>query len=139
VRPTGRKRTIVVFATTGLVFIAAGAVLTDPALTFGTTRCMAGFWMAAHGGAPAHRMGGIAFFLGLAVGLLAKGPVAVVLTLFPDAPSDFFAMRNGDLAQLAPLDRSHLAPLADFGKFRLYREAPREANLEEVPREGSTR
>jgi hypothetical protein len=76
--------TIVVFATTGLVFIAAGAVLTDQALTLGTTLCMAGFWMALHGPAPTRRVG-VGFFLDLQVGLLAKGPVAVVLTLFPIA------------------------------------------------------
>jgi 4-amino-4-deoxy-L-arabinose transferase-like glycosyltransferase len=71
------------FATTGLVFVSAGAVMTDPALVFGTTLSMAGFWTAVHGPEPRRRAGGIAFFAGLAVGLLAKGPVAVVLTAFP--------------------------------------------------------
>jgi len=74
---------VVVFATTGLVFIAAGAVLTDAALALGTTLAMAGFWSAVHGSEAQRRTGGLAFFLGLAVGLLAKGPVAVVLTMFP--------------------------------------------------------
>ena len=74
-----------VFASTGLVFIAAGAVATDAALTFGTTLAMAGFWAAVQGPASGRRAGGLTFFLGLAVGLLAKGPVAVVLTLFPIA------------------------------------------------------
>ena len=75
--------TLVVFATTGLVFVAGGAVLTDPALAFGTTLSMTGFWMATQGPATVRRAGVIGFFLGLAVGLLAKGPVAVVLTMFP--------------------------------------------------------
>ena len=69
------------FAATGLVFISAGAVMTDPALVFATTLSMAGFWIAVHG--PTRRIAGILFFVGLAAGLLAKGPVAVVLTLLP--------------------------------------------------------
>ena len=74
---------MVVFATTGLVFVGAGAVVTDPSLTFGTTLAMAGFWLAADGPPAARRVWGLAFFAGLAIGLLAKGPIAVVLTVFP--------------------------------------------------------
>jgi 4-amino-4-deoxy-L-arabinose transferase-like glycosyltransferase len=73
----------VVFATTGLVFIGAGAVVTDPALAFGTTLAMAGFWLAAHGAPEMRRRWGFAFFVGIAIGLLAKGPIAVVLTALP--------------------------------------------------------
>ena len=73
----------VVFATMGLVFVGAGAVVTDPSLTFGTTLAMAGFWLAANGPPGARRAWGLAFFAGLAVGLLAKGPIAVVLTALP--------------------------------------------------------
>jgi 4-amino-4-deoxy-L-arabinose transferase-like glycosyltransferase len=73
----------VVFATMGLVFVGAGAVVTDPSLTFGTTLAMAGFWLAADGPPAARRAWGFAFFAGIAIGLLAKGPVAVVLTVFP--------------------------------------------------------
>ena len=72
-----------IFATTGLVFVAAGAVMTDPALMLGTTLSMAGFWRAIDGEEKPRRVAGSAFFLGLAVGLLAKGPIAVVLTLAP--------------------------------------------------------
>ncbi|MEO8739185.1 MAG: glycosyltransferase family 39 protein [Casimicrobiaceae bacterium] len=74
---------IAIFATTGLVFVAAGAVMTDPALTLGTTLSMAGFWLAVDGESQWRRLAALAFFLGLAVGLLAKGPIAVVLTLAP--------------------------------------------------------
>ena len=73
----------VVFATTGLVFVGAGAVVTDPSLTFGTTLAMAGFWLAANGPPGNRRAWGLAFFAGLAIGLLAKGPIAVVLTALP--------------------------------------------------------
>jgi len=71
------------FSTIGLVFISAGAVMTDPALVLATTISMAGFWIALHGPASARRAAGFAFFAGLAAGLLAKGPVAVVLTMLP--------------------------------------------------------
>ncbi len=77
--------TLALFATTGLVFIAAGAVMTDPALVLGTTLSMAGFWTATNGPDRNRRSAGIVFFVGLAVGLLAKGPVAAVLTLLPIA------------------------------------------------------
>ncbi len=75
--------TLAAFATTALVFISAGAVMTDPALVFATTLSMAGFWVALHGRESTRRTAGFVFFIGLALGLLAKGPVAVVLTLLP--------------------------------------------------------
>ena len=75
--------TLTAFATTGLVFISAGAVMTDPALVFATTLSMAGFWEALHGRESTRRAAGLVFFFGLAAGLLAKGPVGVVLTLLP--------------------------------------------------------
>ena len=75
--------TLLAFATTGLVFISSGAVMTDPALVLATTVSMTGFWIALHGPESTRRHAGFAFFLGLAVGLLAKGPVAVVLTMLP--------------------------------------------------------
>ena len=62
--------------TTALVFLSAGVVETDPALFFGTTLAMVSFWRALHG---APRIWGYLFFVGLAIGLLAKGPVAVVI------------------------------------------------------------
>jgi 4-amino-4-deoxy-L-arabinose transferase-like glycosyltransferase len=76
-------RAAVVLATTPLFFVSAGAVMTDPALVLGTTLSMAGFWHAMTVEGRAARAWGYAFFAGLAVGLLAKGPVGVVLTLAP--------------------------------------------------------
>jgi 4-amino-4-deoxy-L-arabinose transferase-like glycosyltransferase len=75
--------TVALFATMVLVFIAAGGVMTDPALAFGTTLSMAGFWRAVDGPERSRRAAGYAFFVGLAIGLLAKGPIAVVLTALP--------------------------------------------------------
>jgi 4-amino-4-deoxy-L-arabinose transferase-like glycosyltransferase len=71
------------FATTGLVFIAGGAVMTDETLALGTTLSMVGFWIAVHGSPQRRRVAGLAFFAGLAVGMMAKGPIALVLTFLP--------------------------------------------------------
>jgi 4-amino-4-deoxy-L-arabinose transferase-like glycosyltransferase len=75
--------TLGLFASTGLVFIAAGAVMTDPALMLGTTLSMSGFWLAVRGPDRMRAASACAFFGGLAIGLLAKGPIAVVLTFLP--------------------------------------------------------
>lgn len=74
---------LALFVATALVFVSAGGVMTDPALALGTTLAMAGFWTAVHGDARHRRLAGAGFFAGLAIGLLAKGPVAVVLTFVP--------------------------------------------------------
>lgn len=76
-------RTVTVLATTGLFFVAAGAVMTDAQLTLGTTLSMVAFYMAVRGDPSRSRLWGYAFFVGLAIGLLAKGPVGVVLTAVP--------------------------------------------------------
>src|SRR4051812_38032750 len=76
-------RAAVVLVTTPLFLVCSGAVMTDPALFLGTTLSMAGFWQAMTGTGGVARAWGYAFFVGLAIGLLAKGPVGVVLTLAP--------------------------------------------------------
>jgi 4-amino-4-deoxy-L-arabinose transferase-like glycosyltransferase len=77
--------TLALFSSTVLVFIAAGAVMTDPALALGTTLAMTGFWIAVRGPDRLRTAAAGAFFGGLVIGLLAKGPVAVVLTFLPIA------------------------------------------------------
>jgi len=67
-----------VLTTTALFFVSSGSVMTDPALMLGTTLSMVAFWRADES-----RLWGYLFFVGMAVGLLAKGPVAVVLTMTP--------------------------------------------------------
>ncbi|MBI5599543.1 MAG: glycosyltransferase family 39 protein [Deltaproteobacteria bacterium] len=88
---------VTILASTGLFFITSGAVLTDQAMLLGTTLSMVGFWQAVEDGwwaiadgpegaqePPVRvRLWGYLFFIGLALGLLAKGPVATVLTVFP--------------------------------------------------------
>lgn len=64
-----------------LFLLSAGAVMTDMALVLGTTLVMSGFWWCASGRpGPAPR---IALFAGLAIGLLAKGPLALALCAVP--------------------------------------------------------
>ncbi|OBU85124.1 ArnT family glycosyltransferase [Chromobacterium subtsugae] len=65
----------------GLLFYgAAGTVMTDPSLLFCVTLSQVAFWHALHGGGKAWRY---AFFVGLGLGLLAKGPLDVVLVGMP--------------------------------------------------------
>ncbi|KJH65727.1 PMT family glycosyltransferase ArnT/Agl22, involved in glycosylation of proteins and lipid IVA [Chromobacterium violaceum] len=65
----------------GLLFYgAAGTVMTDPSLMFCVTLSQVAFWHAMSGGGRPWRY---AFFAGLGLGLLAKGPLAVVLVGMP--------------------------------------------------------
>ena len=62
--------------TTCAFLLMSGAVMTDTALTLGVTLSMIGFWQAWHSGSKAW---GYLFFVGLAIGVLAKGPLTLVL------------------------------------------------------------
>ncbi len=70
------KLAAIIYASCALIYISSAAVLTDPFLAFGTTWAMTGLVMAAKKPTPFWRY---SFFMGLAVGLLAKGPLALVL------------------------------------------------------------
>ena len=74
------QNTVIIYLTTTLVYITACAVLTDPFLVLGTTWAMAAFYLAPNHPAWYWRYG---FFIGLAIGLLAKGPLAMVLVFGP--------------------------------------------------------
>ncbi|OLQ88065.1 dolichyl-phosphate-mannose--protein mannosyltransferase [Vibrio panuliri] len=67
--------TAVVLATCAIFAISAGAVMTDMALTLGMSLAMVGFYRCWLGS----RVWGYLGFVGLAIGLLAKGPLVVVL------------------------------------------------------------
>ena len=68
----------------GAFFIAAGAVMTDMALVAAVTLAMLGFWQAQSATtANSRRMHGYLFFAGLGLGMLAKGPVAILLIGLP--------------------------------------------------------
>lgn len=81
-RGTDQALVAVTVLTSSLLFFGASAfVMTDMALVLGTTLCMAGFFVCV---TTPDRVGwGYLFFFGLAFGLLAKGPVAVVLIGIP--------------------------------------------------------
>lgn len=72
--------TAIIFASMSLTFISAGTVMTDPFLTLGTTLSLVSFGMVANGRERGWRW---LFFLGLVIGLLAKGPLTLVLTGLP--------------------------------------------------------
>lgn len=65
-------------------FVGGAGVMTDPALVLGTTLAMQGFWLALHHPTVAgRRRQGWLLFYGLAIGLLAKGPIAAVFVAVP--------------------------------------------------------
>ena len=74
-------RSALVFITTPLGFISSAAVMTDMAMVAGTTLSMVAFWRALRDPRPG--CWPWLFFVGQAIGLLAKGPVAVVLSALP--------------------------------------------------------
>jgi len=75
----------VVLFSSALFFGAAAFVMTDMALLLGLTLSMIGFHTCIVGLSNGPLWGRL-FFVGLAIGLLAKGPVAVVLTIIPVVP-----------------------------------------------------
>ena len=66
-----------------LYFVASAAVMTDLGLVLGTTLAMIGFWAAFEEGESARPKEVWLLFIGLGIGLLAKGPIAVVLSGLP--------------------------------------------------------
>ena len=65
-------------------FVSSAAVMTDEALVLGITLALHSFWMALHAASPSKaRLHGWCFFVAMALGILAKGPVAVVFTMGP--------------------------------------------------------
>lgn len=70
------KLAAIIYGSCALVYISSAAVLTDPFLALGTTMAMTGLVMAEKKPTIFWRY---SFFVGLAIGLLAKGPLALVL------------------------------------------------------------
>lgn len=71
---------ILVLAGSLFFLLDAGTVMTDPTLLFCTTLSLIAFWYAV---VDHRRLWGYVFFIGLGLGLLAKGPIAVVLCGMP--------------------------------------------------------
>lgn len=76
---------LAVLAGSLLFFVSAGAVMTDMVLAIGVVLAMRGFWLGLHGAERVRRRERWLLFVGLAVGLLAKGPVVIVLAALPIA------------------------------------------------------
>lgn len=68
---------VLILASTTAFFVLAGTVAMDQCLTFGTTLALASFWLALR---EKQALWGYVFFIGLSIGILAKGPIALVLT-----------------------------------------------------------
>lgn len=66
--------------TSGIGFVNAGAVMTDPALLLSTTLAMVSVWQSL---TRRSSVWGLTFFAALALGLLAKGPIAWLLAGAP--------------------------------------------------------
>ena len=79
-REKGNRNTawlaVAILATTTAFSVIAGAVMTDMALTLAITLSMVSFWFAWQ---KKSRGWGYLFFVGLAIGMLAKGPLTLVL------------------------------------------------------------
>lgn len=64
-------------------YVSSGTVMTDAALTLGCTLAMRGFWLAVNGEQSQRNKECYIGFIGLALGLLAKGPLVLVISLIP--------------------------------------------------------
>ncbi|MCF2858736.1 glycosyltransferase family 39 protein [Pseudoalteromonas sp. SMS1] len=76
----------IVVATCGIFTIASGAVMTDMALTLALTMAMVGFYLCWLQKDERAQIWGYVGFFGLACGLLAKGPVALVIMAIAVVP-----------------------------------------------------
>lgn len=74
---------IAILSSAVLFLISAGAVMTDMTLAVGTTLVMRGFWMGLYGPIDKCRRERWLVFIGLSIGLLAKGPLVFVITGLP--------------------------------------------------------
>lgn len=88
---------VALLAGCSLMLVSSGAVMTDMTLLLGITLAMRGFWLGLHGKREAHQREGWLFFGGLAIGLLAKGPLVLVLA---GLPIGLWALWQGQLKQV---------------------------------------
>ncbi len=77
--------TSILLAGSLLYFLSSGLVMTDMWLLLGTTLSMFGFWSSVQNIQTGNGYQKWLFFVGLAIGLLSKGPIALVLTGMPVA------------------------------------------------------
>ncbi|MCX7115741.1 MAG: glycosyltransferase family 39 protein [Gammaproteobacteria bacterium] len=70
---------MLMLASSGLFYLASGTVMMDPALLFGVILSQLAFWEALQRRLVLGPTCGYLFFIGLAIGLLAKGPLILIL------------------------------------------------------------
>lgn len=91
---TGRDHALlaaVMMASGVLFFVASGAMLTDTALAFAVTLAMTAFWFGVAAPDAQARRWRYLLFVALGLGLLSKGPVALILS---GAPVGAWALVN---------------------------------------------
>ncbi|SFM46198.1 ArnT family glycosyltransferase [Marinobacter pelagius] len=98
-----------IYATTALGFLTAGTVMTDSFLALGSTLVLTSLVIRLQGGPM---IWGWMFFIGLAIGLLAKGPLILVLTGLPVFLWVVFARRWQRLWECLPWLRGSALTLA---------------------------
>lgn len=69
---------VIILASTVLFFVMSGTVAMDVSMSFGVTLALASFWLAMH--KEAKYYWSYLFFIGLGIGLIAKGPIVIVLS-----------------------------------------------------------
>ena len=83
---TSRKlafSSITILATSLIFFASSGLVMTDMWLLLGIILAMIGFWGSISGSVNPSRLTPWLFFIGISIGLLAKGPLTLVLAGIP--------------------------------------------------------
>lgn len=78
--PVVARAAVLVLASTLYFFLDAGTVMTDPSLLFCVTLAVVSFWRAL---SYQQKIWSYVFFVSLGLGLLAKGPIAIVLVGLP--------------------------------------------------------
>lgn len=98
-----------VLSSSALFFVSLGAVMTDLVLTVATVTAVLAFWSRYSGGSATAEL---ALYVALGAGLLAKGPLALVLSLGPIALWALVTRNVGTVWQRFSWGRGALLALA---------------------------
>src|SRR5690606_9711963 len=97
--------TSIIYSSCALVYLSSGAVLTDPFLALGTTLSLVSFARCVQGTPTVVGERGLwpyGFFVGLAIGLLSKGPLAAVIIFVPIATWYVFMRKRAGFGASLP-------------------------------------
>ncbi|MCB4809984.1 glycosyltransferase family 39 protein [Methylovorus menthalis] len=111
-RPAERLYACVILSVSVLFFISMGAVMTDMALALSCILMMRGFWLGMHGTEQSRAKERWLLFIGAGIGLLAKGPIACILSGVPIVLWCLLAGRLGEALRSFPWVRGSLLALA---------------------------